>query len=83
MAHRAAHELDFDTTRAFMIGDKAIDVRMGRRIGATTFLVRTGYGETEAAMAGDDADYVVDDVPEAARLIEVILAEEARADARG
>ena len=83
MAHRAARELGFDTTSAFMIGDKAIDVRMGRRIGATTFLVRTGYGESEAAMAGEDVDYVVDGVPEAARLIETILTGEPRADAQG
>jgi D-glycero-D-manno-heptose 1,7-bisphosphate phosphatase len=83
MAHRAARELGFDTTRVFMIGDKAIDVGMGRRIGATTFLVRTGYGKAEEEAAGEDADYVVDDLAQAAKLIASVLTEEMRADSRG
>ena len=40
----AAKDLDFDPQAALVIGDKASDVEMGQRVGATTLLVRTGYG---------------------------------------
>ncbi len=56
-----------------MIGDKASDVELGRRAGSTTLLVRTGYG-AEVAGAGDvTADYVVEDLREAARVIEGLI----------
>ena len=40
-------------------------------MGATTFLVRTGYGaEIEAAV---DSDYVVDDIVGAASIIQLLV----------
>jgi len=68
LAERAALELSFDLRRAFVIGDKPADVELGRRVGATTFLVRTGYGEQYAAIPGV-ADFVVADLCEAADAI--------------
>jgi D,D-heptose 1,7-bisphosphate phosphatase len=57
---QAAEKLCFDLTESIVIGDKESDVEMGRRVGATTFLVRTGYGaEFENRTA---ADHVVDDL---------------------
>jgi D-glycero-D-manno-heptose 1,7-bisphosphate phosphatase len=44
LALRAAEELGFDLERAVVVGDRAADVAMGRRVGATTILVRTGQG---------------------------------------
>jgi D-glycero-D-manno-heptose 1,7-bisphosphate phosphatase len=41
---RDKHDIDFK--RSFMIGDRLSDMEAGRRIGATTILVLTGYGET-------------------------------------
>jgi D-glycero-D-manno-heptose 1,7-bisphosphate phosphatase len=71
LLHRAARERGFDVVEAFVIGDKASDVEMGRLAGSTTLLVRTGYGAAAAATAG--ADYVVDDLREAARVIERLI----------
>jgi D-glycero-D-manno-heptose 1,7-bisphosphate phosphatase len=71
LALTAAHELDFDPKTVFMIGDKPCDIDLGKRLGATTFLVRTGYGEQYAASAG--ADYVVADLLAAAEAIAKLL----------
>ena len=70
----AAKELDFDPRACFVIGDKACDVELGQRVGATTFLVRTGYGAQVAAETTVSADYVVDAVWDAAQVIKRLLA---------
>ncbi len=47
---QAAEELGIDLRQSVLIGDKRSDIDCGRRLGARTILVRTGYGaETEAA----------------------------------
>jgi len=49
MAIAAARDLGLDLTRSFVIGDKRADLELGRAVGATAILVRTGYGrEAEA-----------------------------------
>lgn len=68
LALRAAAELQFDPAKSFVIGDKPCDIELGRRLGATTFLVRTGYG-SHAEQQGLRADYIVDDLLAAARII--------------
>ncbi|OFX13328.1 MAG: HAD family hydrolase [Alphaproteobacteria bacterium RIFOXYD12_FULL_60_8] len=73
MALQAARELGFDLTQAFMIGDKPADVMMGRAVGATTFLVRTGYGAKHEALGDAPADHVVNDLAEAAKVIAGLL----------
>lgn len=48
LVHRAMREFAFQPSDCVVIGDKASDLELGRTIGATTILVRTGYGaETE------------------------------------
>ena len=74
----AAQELDFDPRDSFVIGDKACDIELGQWLGATTFLVRTGYGAQVAADAMVIPNYVVDDVGEAAQVIQHLLAVGAR-----
>lgn len=69
MIERAASELGFDAQDLFVIGDKACDMELGRRAGATTFLVRTGYGsEVENELAATP-DYIVADLREASLII--------------
>lgn len=68
MVDQAVTDHHFDPTRAFMIGDKEVDVELGRAVGAATFLVRTGHGAKH--VDGTKADYVVDDLAEAVRIIE-------------
>lgn len=74
----AAQELDFDPGATFVIGDKPCDIELGQRVGATTFLVRTGYGAAVAADAMVRPDYVVDGVWEVAQMIEHLLVEDER-----
>lgn len=45
MVERAAREHGIDVARSFVVGDKIADVGLGQRAGATSVLVRTGYGE--------------------------------------
>lgn len=69
MIELAARELSFDLSESIVIGDKASDVEMGRRVGARTFLVRTGYGADVAAEGRLVVDHVVQDLAEAAAVI--------------
>jgi len=69
LALRAAADHGFDPAEAFVVGDHQGDVEMGRRIGARTFLVRTGHGEQELSTALPFADHVVADLAEAVVLI--------------
>jgi D-glycero-D-manno-heptose 1,7-bisphosphate phosphatase len=73
MVERAAAELGLDPAEAFLVGDQASDIELGRRVGATSFLVRTGFG-AETAAAGESGGFeVVEDLGEAARRIEELL----------
>ncbi|HWP57482.1 MAG TPA: D-glycero-beta-D-manno-heptose 1,7-bisphosphate 7-phosphatase [Candidatus Acidoferrales bacterium] len=69
---KAAQELDFRLENCVVIGDKISDIEMGRAIGATTFLVRTGYGAEIAAEGKSGADHVVDDLARAVAVIRKI-----------
>lgn len=80
MIERAASEFGFDPQDSFVIGDKPCDVELGRRVGATTFLVRTGYGSQVAAEAGAAPDYTVADIREASLIIGRLVAANGRRD---
>lgn len=45
MAQKAVRDLDIDTARSYMIGDKVEDILFGMNIGATPILLLTGYGQ--------------------------------------
>jgi len=74
LVERASRDLGFDPRAAFFVGDKACDIELGRAVGGTTFLVRTGYGAELAAEGPAAADHIVLDVGEAALEIERRLA---------
>jgi D-glycero-D-manno-heptose 1,7-bisphosphate phosphatase len=65
----AAVELNFEPSESLVIGDKSSDIVLGQRIGATTILVRTGYGTQTAAAATCQPDYIVDGLNEASHLM--------------
>jgi D-glycero-D-manno-heptose 1,7-bisphosphate phosphatase len=73
LVQRAAREYDFDPADSFVVGDKECDIELGRRVGAATILVRTGYGATEELRPGVKPDYVEDDLRAAAVRIEQLL----------
>lgn len=72
LAERAAAELGFSPAEAYVVGDREVDVAMGRAVGARTVLVRTGYGaevEAKGLCGADVPDYAGDDLVDAARWI--------------
>jgi D-glycero-D-manno-heptose 1,7-bisphosphate phosphatase len=70
LARLAADHLGISLADSFVIGDKACDIQLGHNIGATTFLVRTGYGDNEARNGRCKPHFIVTDLLEAAQLIE-------------
>ena len=72
LVDRAVSDLCFDPAAAFLVGDNISDIELGRRVGATTFLVRTGHGGDVEPTVGARADYVVNDLPAAASIIEYL-----------
>lgn len=68
LLERAAAETGLPLDRAYVIGDKAGDMEAGRRVGARTVLVLTGYGR-ETVRASCPADVVAPDFGAAAQWI--------------
>jgi D-glycero-D-manno-heptose 1,7-bisphosphate phosphatase len=64
LVERAARELGVDPSRSFVVGDRWLDVRLARAVGARGVLVRTGYGQSEEAQPepGITADEVADNL---------------------
>lgn len=60
----AAADMAFEPSECFVIGDKPCDIDLGRRVGATTFLVRTGYGHQAALENTCHPDYIATDMAE-------------------
>lgn len=45
LVDQAKAQLGFDPRNCVVVGDKSGDIELGRAVGATTVLVRTGYGQ--------------------------------------
>ncbi len=69
LIEKAAKEHNFDPKLSFVIGDKAIDIELGQKMGSKTFLVRTGYGTKVEKENIVKPDHIVDDLEEAATYI--------------
>jgi len=71
LIENAAADLGLDPSRSFVVGDRWLDVQLGRAVGARAILVRTGSGATEEARPQDGvaADAVVDNLAAAASWI--------------
>lgn len=70
LIEQALRKHDFDPKDCFVIGDKALDVEMGQAMGASTFLVRTGYGAEVEKQKKIHPEYVANDLLDAADIIE-------------
>ena len=66
---QAAEELGFSPADAYVVGDREVDIEMGRAVGAATVLVRTGYGAAVEREKLCAPEYVADDLLDAARWI--------------
>lgn len=62
LIEKAIKKHHFDPKLSFVIGDNKSDVQLGKNIGATTILVRTGYGRRTEKEAEIKADFVVEDL---------------------
>jgi len=71
MIDKAASDLGLDPAQSFVVGDKWLDVQLGRAVGARAILVRTGMGAAEEMqpLDGVAADVVVDNLAAAASWI--------------
>lgn len=77
LVEQAARELGFEPRHCFVVGDRPCDVELGRRIGATTFLVRGETGppdEREMPVSPDYLpDYLVAGVGEVSPIVSGLL----------
>jgi D-glycero-D-manno-heptose 1,7-bisphosphate phosphatase len=69
LVDRAVHELDIKEGGFVVLGDTKSDIDLGINLNAATFLVRTGYGADTEAAGEHGADYVVEDLREAAIIV--------------
>jgi D-glycero-D-manno-heptose 1,7-bisphosphate phosphatase len=67
---QAAAELGIDLSRSFVLGDKPADVAWGQRLGATSFLVRTGHGASVDLARLPRPTRAVDDLLHAAEFVQ-------------
>lgn len=70
LVKKAAKEHNFDPKECFVIGDKELDIELGQKMKANTFLVRTGYGSKVEKESLVEPDCIVDDLLEAADIIQ-------------
>ena len=76
MALAAAADHGFELSAAFVVGDHAADMGLGRAVGATTIFVMTGHGKGAPDHATERADHVAADLREAAGIIRgIVMAE--------
>lgn len=66
---RAQAEHGIDLARSAFIGDRTTDVEPAHALGGRGWLVRTGYGEDEAARVGPEVNVVADLKEAADRLL--------------
>lgn len=71
MVREAARDLGLDLGASYLIGDRMSDLNCARGAGARAVLVRTGYGDREAAKVVDGEAFVAKDF---AAAVEHILA---------
>ncbi|MBI4170707.1 MAG: D-glycero-beta-D-manno-heptose 1,7-bisphosphate 7-phosphatase [Candidatus Aenigmarchaeota archaeon] len=69
MLESAVKDYGISLPDSYVVGDKPLDIEMGKRAGCTTILVRTGYGTD---YEGPKPDAVADDLLAAAKLIIIV-----------
>lgn len=69
MIRQALHANNYDLEQSWTIGDKELDIGLGRNAGARTVLVRTGYGEAVEKEMTIKPDIVAENLLDAAKKI--------------
>lgn len=65
----ASYDLGFAMPECYVVGDREIDIEVGEAVGASTILVRTGYGREVEEEELVEPDHVADDLVDAAAWI--------------
>jgi D-glycero-D-manno-heptose 1,7-bisphosphate phosphatase len=73
MIEQAAKELKFDPAQCLVVGDRETDIELGQNVGATTFLVATGYGAETNSKQLAQPDYLVNDLLEASQVMRTLV----------
>jgi len=73
LVEQAVRDLGFQSGESFVVGDNACDIELGRQIGATPFLVRTGHGSEKEGEMAMVPDYVVNSVRETVPIISDLI----------
>ena len=68
MIEKAVKKYNIDLENSFIIGDKTVDIQMGKNAGLKTILVRTGYGGSDN-LHDCAADQIFDDLYESVEFI--------------
>ncbi|MGC9490938.1 MAG: D-glycero-alpha-D-manno-heptose-1,7-bisphosphate 7-phosphatase [Thermovirgaceae bacterium] len=76
LAEQAGRDFGLVLEASFVVGDKGTDLELARAIGAKGVLVRTGYGKKTEESKKVNWEAAVDDVSEAAKVIEFWVLEE-------
>ena len=80
MVRQAAKKFGFDPTKAIVVGDRDSDIGLGQNVGATTFLVSTGYGAQTISEGVTKPDYLAEDLFEAAQMIKFLTSDSQNSD---
>lgn len=75
MIKQAARELNFNPADCLVVGDRETDIEMGQNVGATTFLVATGYGAKTTSKRLAQPDYMVNDLLEASQVMKTLVSQ--------
>jgi histidinol-phosphate phosphatase family protein len=66
---KAIDENDVDPSKSYMVGDRIMDVQVGRSVGCKTVLLKNDRGLKELEKADIKPDYIADDLLDAAKWI--------------
>lgn len=69
MIEQACQDFSIDLNESWMIGDKVLDIELGRNANIKTALVKTGYGEKDAKKLTNQPDFIAETLISAVRFI--------------
>ena len=73
MLIKASKDFGIDLKNSFVVGDRCIDIKAGKSVGAVTILVLTGYGKDELKRCEGEPDFVAENLKEAVEIIKKCL----------
>ena len=69
MMLNAINDHDIDPTRSFMVGDRMMDVNVGKKVGCRTVIIPSDVGLKELQKSDSKPDYIAKDLLDASKWI--------------